>query len=387
MLRATPRYIQVEHRKQLITRCPHHQAQDNIGTTAPPSHVLRCRHIGASYRNDDGRLSVVIPYKEAASEAGERTCTLLYQLMCYSSCPGGLHRRPFEIVFTLEAHGRVLGSTSVDVRICACPGRDKKAAENRVLNKMQKGVGPRTEKVSKKELAPAARQHKGVLPTIAAGDAKVYSLCVVGRANYRLVRQVVQGLHVMCDFPADAGPDVPVEVPVPSAVAVKRVRKTEDIGGKGKAGAKKAKVAKGGQQPEVSALDMDTYLGGDTEPESEDEVAAEDKGAASPPRLRAVDVRFMQKGRLSNGVQQWLSVLGLQCYADSFIEVGYDDLDVIADLDPTDLDNLAVVKPGHRKKLLLAAANLNKHIAMSTPPSLGLQRSVSVLRRSFRADS
>jgi len=118
-------------------------------------------------------------FPTARHTAATPSCTALYQLMCYSSCPGGLHRRPFEVLFTLEARGRVLGSTSVDVRICACPGRDKRAAENRVLNKMQKGVGPRTEKVSKKE--PTSNSpflYEGCLPVIACSDVNVYPLTV-----------------------------------------------------------------------------------------------------------------------------------------------------------------------------------------------------------------
>lgn len=51
------------------------------------------------------------------------------QFMCLGSCVGGPNRRPIQIVFTLEYENQVLGRRAVEVRICACPGRDRKADE------------------------------------------------------------------------------------------------------------------------------------------------------------------------------------------------------------------------------------------------------------------
>ena len=43
------------------------------------------------------------------------------------------NRWPIQIVFTLERENKVLRRQAVDVRICACPGRDRKADEKAAL--------------------------------------------------------------------------------------------------------------------------------------------------------------------------------------------------------------------------------------------------------------
>lgn len=56
----------------------------------------------------------------------------MFAFMCFSSCASGPSRRPVEVIFTLERDGQTLGRRVVEIRVCACPGRDRKSDEKAV---------------------------------------------------------------------------------------------------------------------------------------------------------------------------------------------------------------------------------------------------------------
>jgi len=60
----------------------------------------------------------------------------------------------------------------------------------------------------------------------------------------------------------------------------------------------------------------------------------------------------MERTKSSNEVREWLKSLNLQCYAESFISKGYDNIFVCCHLDESDLDIIGVDLPGHRKTIL-----------------------------------
>ena len=55
--------------------------------------------------------------------------TEMFAFMCFSNCASGPSRRPVEVIFTLEKDGQTLGRRVVEIRVCACPGRDRKSDE------------------------------------------------------------------------------------------------------------------------------------------------------------------------------------------------------------------------------------------------------------------
>merc|ERR1712168_1538071 len=159
VLRALPIYMQPEHMCEAVVRCPVHaaspldldvsQQHSASQSTRPTNHLIRADHPHAEYVDADpqyGRQSVSVPFEAPA--VGTQWSTVLYRYMCNSSCAGGMNRRPIQTVFTLETPtGGVIGRQVVEVRICACPGRDSKVEERNVLNKgaEAKGAGPKME--------------------------------------------------------------------------------------------------------------------------------------------------------------------------------------------------------------------------------------------------
>lgn len=409
ILRASPRYTQPEHRKINVIRCPNHQQQDNNGSDAPPDHILRLKNKSVKYCLDPvcGRHSLTIPFDKLDLVPGAQpdlTRCGLFLLMCFSSCPGGLHRRPFEVVFTLEKDGRILGSASIDVRICACPGRDRRAAEDRAVKRTGGTSSPlpppspmKTGGTGASAPAAAAAAAGGngalVAPQVIQqstfstfeletgarkpNDSQVYEIKVRGRGNFRLVKQIVDGLHVL-DTNAPGGADaLPAAAPAPAAGGAGVARKTKHSSPK--------------------KVTMDPELGGDTEPESEgeDAPAASGSAAAMPPPAKRVsvmggaepDFSFLSRTKLAESVHEWLKALRLEQYHGRFVDAGYDDLEVLVDLDEGDLDHVGVTLPGHRKKLLLARAALAKAFTQSTKagglPDLKSRPSFSVSRHHF----
>lgn len=63
---------------------------------------------------------------------GTEFVTEMFAFMCFSSCASGPSRRPVEVIFTLEKDGQTLGRRVVEIRVCACPGRDRKSDEKAV---------------------------------------------------------------------------------------------------------------------------------------------------------------------------------------------------------------------------------------------------------------
>lgn len=103
MIRAMPVYMKPEHVQEVVRRCPNHATSKEHNENHPaPEHLVRCEHKMASYAQDPftERLSVLIPHEQP--QAGSDYVVNLFQFMCFSSCVGGLNRRPMQVIFTLE---------------------------------------------------------------------------------------------------------------------------------------------------------------------------------------------------------------------------------------------------------------------------------------------
>ncbi|CAB3359844.1 Hypothetical predicted protein [Cloeon dipterum] len=111
-VRAVGIYCDPDSSNKPVLRCPNHLRVDeplNIDYKFI-DHVIRCNN----------------------QQPGSEYVTVLYAMMCRSSCISGINRRGLAIVFTLEIEGRVLGRQVIAVRVCASPHRDRMLEERRL---------------------------------------------------------------------------------------------------------------------------------------------------------------------------------------------------------------------------------------------------------------
>ncbi|KAE9413540.1 hypothetical protein Angca_005154, partial [Angiostrongylus cantonensis] len=72
-----------------VVPCPFHQANDGSNVRM---HFVRCQYEGTEYLDENGVYSLRIPLCEQAG----------FMFTCFSSCQGGINRRPVALTFELE---------------------------------------------------------------------------------------------------------------------------------------------------------------------------------------------------------------------------------------------------------------------------------------------
>ncbi|KAF5917414.1 hypothetical protein HPG69_007008 [Diceros bicornis minor] len=204
-IRAMPVYKKAEHVTEVVKRCPNHElGRDfNEGQSAPASHLIRVEGNNLSQYVDDpvtGRQSVMVPYEPP--QVGTEFTTILYNFMCNSSCVGGMNRRPILIIITLETRdGQVLGRRSFEGRICACPGRDRKADEDHYREQQALNESAAKNGAASKR---AFKQSPPAIPALGTnmkkrrhGDEDMYYMHVRGRENFEILMKVKESLELM----------------------------------------------------------------------------------------------------------------------------------------------------------------------------------------------
>eukprot|EP00053_Salpingoeca_punica_P012892 m.115928 g.115928 ORF g.115928 m.115928 type:complete len:514 (+) comp16059_c1_seq2:620-2161(+) len=377
VLRVALRFSKAEFKQEIVERCPRHCADDAAKHDPLLAHVLRSRNAAAQYGLDASRRPhILLPFS-----APNGLCTELFTLECFSSCQGGIARRAVEILFTLEHNNLIIGSTSVDARSCACPSRDLRADEKR-------NVAPTAHTLSDWRKKPVTAPQAMPL-----NDSTLYSITVRGKEKFQLVRMIVEGLEEKSAAAKQQGDGVKQEDKAAAAAAGK---------GKRAAGAHTTAAAA------AASVNTDVAMGGDTESEGEDEgvssnninttaAAARQPAAGVTGALQPVPPReysIVESGQtLGVAVAEWLRRMNMGQYEAAFKAMGYDDLDVLADLDEADLTTLGVRLPGHRRKLLLAAQKLSYVVPSARArlkrnnSSLAPTRSLSLCTRIYRSAS
>ncbi|XP_014807915.1 PREDICTED: tumor protein p73 isoform X1 [Calidris pugnax] len=205
IIRAMPIYKKAEHVTEVVKRCPNHElGRDfNDGQSAPASHLIRVEGNNLSQYVDDpvtGRQSVMVPYEPP--QVGTEFTTILYNFMCNSSCVGGMNRRPILIIITLETRdGQVLGRRSFEGRICACPGRDRKADEDhyreqQALNESAAKNGNTNKRTFKQSPQGIPALGTGVKKR-RHGEEEMYYVPVRGRENFEILMKIKESLELV----------------------------------------------------------------------------------------------------------------------------------------------------------------------------------------------
>ncbi|XP_043099051.1 cellular tumor antigen p53-like isoform X2 [Puntigrus tetrazona] len=194
MLRATAIYKKSEHVSEVVIRCPHHQniAENNEGVSHR-SHLIRVEGSQrVQYHEDPNtkRHSVTMLYE--SPQLGSVVTTVLLNFMCNSSCMGGMNRRPIFTILTLETFdGQVLGRRCFEVRVCACPGRDRKTEEDNLKSITGQTVTGTKRNQVKEPLHPAAPE----------STDEIYILQIRGKERFEMLRTINASLELMHMMP------------------------------------------------------------------------------------------------------------------------------------------------------------------------------------------
>ncbi|XP_069623753.1 cellular tumor antigen p53 [Ranitomeya imitator] len=193
-IRAVAVYKKSEHVAEVVRRCPHHERSVEAGDDLTPrSHLIRVEgNVQAYYAEDsNGRHNVCVPYEEP--QVGSECTVLLLNYMCNSSCMGGMNRRPIMTIITLETkEGVLLGRRCFEVRICACPGRDRRTEEENFQKKKELKTS------GKRALSSSPIQDSVVLKKkpLVAEEEEVFTLQVKGRERYEMMKKILDALDV-----------------------------------------------------------------------------------------------------------------------------------------------------------------------------------------------
>nr|AAQ55113.1 p63/73 beta variant [Spisula solidissima] len=351
IIRSMPIFMKPEHVQEAVKRCPNHATSKEFNENHPaPNHLVRCEHKLAKYVEDPytSRQSVVIP--QETPQAGSEWVTNLFQFMCLGSCVGGPNRRPLQIVFTLEKDNQVLGRRCVEVRICACPGRDRKGDE--------KGMLPQSPQ-SKKNGAMPRLTIGTEITTVTSGkkrkfesDNDTYTLTVRGLENYQMLCKIRDSLEIASLLPQNQ-----IDLYKQKQVEVQR-------------------------QPSTSArvLAVPASQAGQVVPQTTPELRQD-----TQPFVSQVEVpqpikeeTITENGEMTDiSVAAWLNHLGLGAYIDSFHE---HNLYSVIQLDDFSLDDLAKMKIGnaHRNKIWKSVLELrNEGLTAIQADSQDLQKNAS----------
>ncbi|XP_048751531.2 cellular tumor antigen p53-like isoform X2 [Ostrea edulis] len=352
IIRAMPIFMKPEHVQEPVKRCPNHAtSKENNENHPAPTHLVRCEHKLAKYTEDSytSRQSVIIPHEQP--QAGSEWVTNLFQFMCLGSCVGGPNRRPIQIVFTLERDNQVLGRRAVEVRICACPGRDRKADEKASLppaKQSPKKVGSKISYGTEITTILPGKKRK-----LEDGGDESYTLTVRGKENFEILSKLRDSLELASMVPqnqVDRYKQQQIDVNRQSTVMAVPSRDTEVV---------------------VQTETRQASLPFTPEVANQVQVSSSQNGAVQVIPIENGDAQI--KEELLNGtdssIASWLTSMGLSAYIDNFHQ---QNLITMSQLEDYTLEDLQKMKIGtaHRNKIWKGLVEYKNTVNCLIPESL-----------------
>ncbi|XP_077998092.1 tumor protein 63-like isoform X2 [Glandiceps talaboti] len=346
IIRAMPVFKRPEHVKEVVKRCPNHSSakEHNEGHPAP-SHLVRCENALATYMEDQttGRQSVIVPFENP--QVGTEYITCLYSFMCFSSCVGGLNRRPIQVIFQLEKDGTVLGRRVLEVRICACPGRDRKTDERHA----QPPPKPLKRGYSKSQgfqlMSVGSKRRKG--------DDDIYTLTVRGRENYEILLKIKESLELMSYIPQNT---------------INQYRAQQHRH-------RDAGYRQGNENGGYDETDSGVALPPPPMPNGPTMVADSQGYSHQPsitqaqPHMPTTSLGFTQSSIPDMSIHGWLNKLGCENYTESFRKKGYLFVHQLEEVNIEDLEDMKV-SPRQKDKIWKAIIEYKAANNFSGTPSM-----------------
>ncbi|XP_029643409.1 tumor protein 63 isoform X3 [Octopus sinensis] len=328
-IRAMPIYMKPEHVQEVVKRCPNHATAKEHNENHPaPLHIVRCEHKLAKYEEDlyNGRQSVLIPHE--MPQAGSEWVINLYQFMCLGSCVGGPNRRPIQLVFTLEKDNQVLGRRAVEVRICACPGRDRKADEKAACSPA-KPPSPQKNGFAQRSLLITNDITK-VAPKKRKIDDEVFTLKVRGRDNYEVLSKIRDAMELAA------------RIPEPERLLYKQERQS------GRTSTLPSTSYGGSQSQDGSRQSTLAFSPDSNQVNSTQNGNSQMVNGQQP--IHDDDPPITKREPAENSIEQWLTKIGLQAYIDNFHQKGLHNMFQLDDFSLEDLQSMRI-GTGHRNKI------------------------------------
>lgn len=352
-IRAMPIYMKPEHVQEVVKRCPNHATAKEHNEKHPaPLHIVRCEHKLAKYHEDkyNGRQSVLIPHE--MPQAGSEWVVNLYQFMCLGSCVGGPNRRPIQLVFTLEKDNQVLGRRAVEVRICACPGRDRKADEKASL--VSKPPSPKKNGYPQRSLVVTNDITK-ITPKKRKIDDECFTLKVRGRENYEILCKLRDTMELAARIPE----------------AERLLYKQERQALPGRLTSIPSSSSNNSQDGSRSS--STNFSASDNSQVNSSQNNSQIVNGQQVPHDEETPVTKCEP--TENTIAQWLTKLGLQAYIDNFQQKGLHNMFQLDEFTLEDLQSMRI-GTGHRNKIWKSLLDYRQLLSSGTE-SQALQHAAS----------